>query len=119
MLCTQRGLTVIDWEAHEKYIAKLYGGKRVVGSGSTVKQKGDVRLAHQDELVECKARDTRGITPGIVSQLEKVATEAYEEGLDPALALRYYLPDSILADADGYVDVMVRLVRDDSRRDQN
>jgi hypothetical protein len=106
-----------EWQRHENHIAKLYGGKRTKGSGSGVKQKGDVRITSQGDLVECKARDTRGITPGIVSQLEKVAREAYEEGLDPALALRYYLPDSILADSDGYVDMMVRLVRDDTRRD--
>lgn len=107
-----------EWELHERFIERTYEGKRTKASGSGVKEKGDVRVEKDGDLVECKVTEAKR-TPRIITQLEKVATEAYEEGLDPALALRYYLPDSTLADGDGYVDVMVRLVRDDARRDQN
>jgi hypothetical protein len=104
-----------EWQRHESYIEKEYKGEKTKGSGSGVKEKGDVRVASQAELVECKYL-TPQYTPSHVKHLEKVAEEAYTEGLDPAVAMRYYLPDSVLADRDGYVDVVMRLVRDDVRR---
>lgn len=108
---------MVGWEEHERWIASIYGGVRTKGSGSGVKEKGDVRIASQNELVECKMSGEPGKPRRVtlVKQLEKVATEAYEEGMDPVLALRYYDPDSPLA-RDGHVDVVVRLARDDARR---
>lgn len=46
--------------------------------------------------------------PVFIQQLEKVTEEAREEGRIPALALRYYAPDSILSNQMGWVDVIVR-----------
>ncbi len=104
----------MDWNEHERYIAKLYGGVRVSGSGNGVREKGDVRVEGTQELIECKhTSSTKKAT--IVRQFEKVAKEAYEEGYDPVLALRYYDPDSPLA-RDGHVDLVVRLAHDDARR---
>lgn len=54
----------------------------------------------------------------LLGEFEKIAKEAYAEGRTPALALRWYAPDSILADVDGWVDLMVRTVGDDHERDE-
>lgn len=113
-------MTMATWQDHERFIERVYGGQRTKGSGSTVAHKGDVRISTASELVECKLqgnpespRRTR-----LVKQLEKVANEAYEEGLDPVLAWRIFDPSSELANLDGYVDVAIRLVRDDARRSE-
>jgi hypothetical protein len=108
----------MDWNDHEEFIAKSYGGTRTKGSGAGIKEKGDVRIEATDELVECKLQGEPGKArrSRIVTLLEKVADEAYEEGFDPMLALRYFNPDSTLANADGYVDVTIRLTHDDARR---
>lgn len=55
--------------------------------------------------------------PKVLKEFEKIAVEAYAEGRTPALALRYCAPDSILADADGWVDLIVRTVGDDKERE--
>jgi hypothetical protein len=51
--------------------------------------------------------------PVFIRHLEKVTQEAREEGRAPALALRYYAPESILADTRGWIDVIVRPIDDD------
>lgn len=53
-----------------------------------------------------------------LSELEKIADEAWAEGLDPAIAIRIYNPDSVLADKDGNVDLIVRRVQDDVVREE-
>lgn len=105
----------MNWEKHESDIAKVYSGSRVRGSGSGVREKGDVRVTSNSELFECKYTDSQKKKATIVRRMEKIAKEAYEEGMDPALALRFYDPDSPLA-RNGYVDLVVRLVNDDVRR---
>ncbi len=55
----------------------------------------------------------------ILDEFEKIAKEAFAEGSYPALALRYYAPESILADVDGWVDLMVRTVADDHARESD
>jgi hypothetical protein len=106
----------MDWQQHEKDIARLYSGKRVSGSGSKAREKGDVRVEDDSELFECKYTSSEKKAT-IVKRIEKVAKEAYEEGYDPVLALRYYDPDSPLA-RDGHVDLIVRLAHDDVRRSE-
>lgn len=104
---------------HESFIARSYGGRRSPSSGAAISDKGDVLVRSDGSLFECKASGSPGSPkrPKIIKDLEKVATEAYEEGREPALALRFFNPDSILADkTTGYVDVVVRLVGDDVRR---
>lgn len=95
---------------HEEFIAKYYDGRRSESSGGADHDQGDVR--DYRTLFECKAaRPAR--KPTLVKQFEKVADEAWSEGREPAVALRYYWPDSPLADHRGFIDFSVRLVRDD------
>jgi hypothetical protein len=105
--------------AHEDWIAKLYAGKRSPSSGGAFTDAGDVRTT--DQLIECKT-DMPTTTnaerkPKIVKQMEKIADEAWQEGREPVLALRLFQPDSVLASPEGYVDLTVRLTRDDAYRD--
>jgi hypothetical protein len=95
---------------HEEHIARLYGGKRSPSSGGAGHDNGDVRCPTL--LVECKA--TMNARPKVLKEFEKIAKEAYAEGRTPALALRYFAPESILADVGGWVDLIVYNVRDDS-----
>lgn len=103
----------------EEYIARLFNGKRSASSGAAEHDAGDVRCEHL--LIECKVKMPGQVTkplPKFVQQLEKVAEEAYESGKDPMLALRYYRPDSILANPDGWVDVSVRPAVYDAEREE-
>lgn len=99
---------------HEEAIARAYGGKRSPSSGGAAHDYGDVRCPEQ--LIECKAT-MQEAKPKILKEFEKIAAEAYAEGREPALALRYHAPDSILADTDGWVDLIVRTVGDDKERE--
>lgn len=105
----------------EEWIAALYSGTRSPSSGAADTDQGDVRTARS--LIECKVtgepgKEPRPQLPRFVRWLEKVAVEAWSEGRDPALALRYFDPDSPLARPDGWVDVVVRTAADDSVRDR-
>lgn len=100
---------------HEDFIASVYNGRRSRSSGASDNDAGDVRCEH--ELIECKV--TGGPTrpsklPIFVQQMEKIAQEAYEEGRIPALAMRFYSPGSILADREGWIDLVVRRVDEDT-----
>lgn len=110
----------MTWQDHEAWIAKLYGGQRTPRSGGGSTAKGDVQIETDQELVECKFTGLRQkqSKPRLVTVMEKVANEAYEEGKDPAVALRYFLPESALANSDGYVDLVVRRAQDDARRSE-
>lgn len=100
---------------HEEFIARLYDGKRSVSSGAAIHDRGDVRT--ESCLFECKHsgsfdRPAKSISIK-VSDLEKVADEAWSEGKSWAMALRIYAPSSVLADSNGFVDLMVRPLGDD------
>lgn len=102
---------------HEDWIARQYGGVVSPSSGAAVTDSGDVRT--EVELMECKATGHNGPAKSIslkLSVMEKIADEAYSEGLEPAIPLRIYNPESPLSDGHGYVDMIVRLVRDDVHR---
>lgn len=99
---------------HEDHIAALYGGVRSASSGGADNDQGDVRTP--EFLIECKmtggpGEDPRPL-PVFIQHLEKITEEAYSEGREPVLALRYFAPDSILATWDGWVDVVVRRAAD-------
>jgi hypothetical protein len=96
---------------HEEAIARAYGGARSPSSGGAAHDYGDVRCP--TALIECKATMAES-RPKVLKEFEKIAVEAYAEGREPALALRYYAPESILADVDGFVDLIVRRVADDA-----
>lgn len=103
---------------HEEWVARRYDGKRSKSSGAADTDKGDVRIESQDTLFECKGKfgertGQKPVRSTLVSQMEKIADEAYTEGKDPAIALRFWMPDSPLA-IGGYVDLAVRLLRDDA-----
>lgn len=69
-------------------------------------------------LIECKmtgrpGKDLKPL-PKFVQEFEKITEEAWSEGREPVLALRYFAPDSILADREGWVDLAVRRASDDA-----
>ena len=101
---------------HEDRIAYLYGGTRSASSGGAAHDQGDVRCPNS--LIECKYTGSPGTPmkskPKILTEFEKIAKEAWSEGNEPALALRYFAPESVLADHEGWVDLIVRRVADDA-----
>lgn len=101
----------------EEKTAKLYGGEVSPSSGGAITDAGDVRMRHLGNLCECKFTGTYDKPAKSISlklaDLEKIADEAWAEGLEPMMVLGMYAPDSVLADKDGEVHVSVRLVRDD------
>lgn len=99
-------------------MARLYEGRRSRSSGAAVTDEGDVATKY--ELIECKhtgkpTKPAKSISVNL-RVLEKIVDEARETGKVPGLALRMYNPDSYLADRDGMIDVMVRLMPDDLER---
>jgi len=104
----------------EEWVAKQYGGRRTKNSGASDMEKADVLapLEMPNTLIECKMTGAPGDKPvrktKIVSDLEIVADHAWAAGLTPALALRYFMPDSSLANHDGWVDITVRLTTEDA-----
>lgn len=105
---------------HESWVAKQYDGVRSKSSGASDTDKGDVRIKSSRTIFECKAsgapgQDSKYTT--LLRQFEKVADEAWAEGKHPAVALRYFCPDSPLASVDGWVDFTVRLTKDDAKRE--
>lgn len=104
---------------HEEFVARQYAGKRSRSSGAADTDQGDVRIDSIGTLVECKGRfglrtGKKPVRSTLLKHMEKVADEAFSEGKEPALALRFYVPESPLADNEGYVDLSVRLLRDDA-----
>jgi hypothetical protein len=99
---------------HEEFIAHAFGGVRTASSGAVAGDEGDVRTP--EELIECKMTGNPANPlkkkPTLLGQFEKVADEAYMDGRTPAMALRYFWPDSPLADNDGWVDLIVKRVVD-------
>jgi hypothetical protein len=103
----------------EDFIAKQYGGKRSPSSGGAATDRGDVRARNQ--LIECKYIGFRNDAPAKsfsikVEDLEKIADEAWHEGREPVMAIRIRHPDSPLANHTGYIDITIRLTRDDVYR---
>ena len=98
---------------HEEFIARLFHGKRSASSGAAVTDNGDVRCERW--LIECKMTGNPSEVSkksAVAKDFEKIATEAYAEGRDPMLALRYFDPDSKLANVDGWVDLAVMRAQD-------
>jgi hypothetical protein len=100
----------------ENHIAALYGGRRSASSGAADNDQGDVRTP--ELLIECKTmgepEQTKVKRPGFAKDLEKITEEAWGEGRVPVLAVRWYDPDSLLSDRDGWVDVVIKRAVDDS-----
>lgn len=106
---------------HEDHIASVYGGRRSKSSGAAVTDEGDVYVAGEGTLFECKGQfgELAGNGPvrsTLLTQFTKVAREATDLLSEPAMALRFYAPKNILADGDGWVDLTVRLTADDVDR---
>lgn len=104
-------------KAHENYIADIYSGLRSPSSGAADNDGGDVRAVEDGTLFECKVAGTPTSPKRstITKHMEKIADEAWMEGREPALALRYFDPTSPIA-LNGWVDLVVRLARDDAMR---
>ena len=122
----KRGSTKRASVEHEEHIARLYDGIRSPSSGGADNDSGDVRTV--GDLIECKTTGQPGkvcnrhtvqdcpdcLRTKLIRDFEKVAEEAYAEGRSPVVALRFYVPDSILADPRGYIYLSVRLSEDDA-----
>lgn len=120
----RRGTTRFYSDLHEKRVAAAYGGTQSPSSGGAASDRGDVRIRAAERgtasghLFECKHRGTYDKPAASVTlklaDFEKIADEAWSEGKTPGMALSIYAPDSVLADRNGFVDVAVRLMRDDA-----
>lgn len=112
----KRGTSKRKSVEHEDYIANLYGGVRSNSSGAADNDQGDVRTPTL--LIEAKVTGNPGVKPKplpkFVRELEKITEEAWSEGREPVLALRYFAPDSILANRQGWIDLAVRRAVDDA-----
>lgn len=111
-------------EEQEVRVADAYAGIRSRSSGAAEHDQGDVRVRDAHLLIECKGTfgERTGAKPvrsTLVTQMEKIADEAWSESREPAIALRYYMPESILANNYGYVDLIVRLLEDDAANTLN
>jgi hypothetical protein len=97
----------------EEWVAMHYGGVRSASSGAADNDQGDVRT--DAYLIECKLTGRPGAPAKstLLKQFEKNAREAYSEGRDPVLCLRFFAPDSPLSNHNGWVDLTVRLTNDD------
>lgn len=111
-------------QRQERKVARVYGGQASPSSGAAISDQGDVRVRSggpdgRGELFECKHAGTFDKPAKSISlklaDLEKIADEAWSEGRQPVMVLSMYAPDSVLADADGEVNVTVRLTMDDWR----
>lgn len=109
----KRGSTKALSVEQENWIAKLYNGVRSASSGGADNDQGDVRT--ETELIECKVTGGPGrpANATLLKTFEKIAEEAYSEGREPVVALRFYAPDSILSNSKGWVDLTVRRSRED------
>ena len=98
-------------------MAVHYEGVRSRSSGGADNDQGDVRTT--TDLIECKYTGGPGEPikrPKLLKDMEKVALEAWQEGRNPVVSLRFYDPNSPLSGNDGYIDMTVRLMHDDVHR---
>lgn len=104
----------------ENYIASLYNGVVSPSSGAANNDSGDVRAYF--DLIECKVTGGPGeefkspLSKKIRDEFVKITKDAYAEGKEPVLALRWFEPDSILADPQGWVDLVIRRAGEDAER---
>lgn len=112
----RRGSTKRRSVDHEDKIAYLYRGRRSASSGGADNDQGDVRTPTL--LIECKMTGGPGEKPKkipkFVQDFEKITKEAWSEGREPVLALRFFSPGSILADRQGWVDLVLRRAETDA-----
>ena len=103
-------------QEHEEFVAELYEGKVSPSSGAASTDGGDVRT--DDLLIECKTSGSPGkeSRSTLVGRMERIAEEAWEEGREPVLCLRYFKPSSVLAGMTGHVDLTVRLTSSDAAK---
>ncbi len=122
LIVSRRGSVKALSDEHEKYIERLYAGVQSPSSGAAITDAGDVRVKASGLLIECKLTGTPGVLPKskpkIVKEFEKIAQEAWAEGRDPVLCLRYYDPESPLANRKGWIDLSVKLTTDDANGTQ-
>jgi len=114
-MMAKRGTTKRDSTDQEDHIAKVYGGRRSPASGAKDYDLGDVRT--EEFLFECKQtgnplKPAQSISVK-VSDLEKIREEALMNNRMPVLACRIHNPNSPLANRNGEIDLVVRLVTDD------
>lgn len=112
----------------EDRLARAYGGRVDPSSGAGIRTKGDVkqaretRLVLEDQVFESKHRGTYEKPAKSCSlslrDFEKLADIAYSESREPVFHIALCNPDSPLANDDGEIDFVIRLLPDDVRREQ-
>lgn len=117
----RRGSTKALSVQQEDFIARLFRGVRSKSSGAAANDKGDVRCSKL--LIECKMSKGTAAKPkkppAWIKDFEKITYEAYAEGREPVLAFRFYDPESILSDPDGFIDLTVRRAKEDAMREKD
>lgn len=114
----KRGTNKRRSQEQEKWLAKIYDGTVSPSSGAASNDGGDIRS--EQFLIEAKTsggpgeKETKRTT--LLKIFEKIAEEAWSEGREPMVALRYFIPDSILSNNEGWVDLVVHLAIEDSQR---
>lgn len=83
-------------DAHEIFLADLFGGRRTRGSGNQTNNPLDVRLDPTAPFpMGLEGKSTRSKSLSVsVATWEKLLDQAH--GLRPALALRFYRSDNLL-----------------------
>lgn len=111
----------------EQRLGRAYGAVVSKSSGASAISKGDAkqkvgtRLELQDQMFESKHRGNfenpaKSLSVSL-TVFEKLADDAYAENREPVQHVALYAPDSPLADQDGEVNFIVRLMVDDVTRE--
>ena len=79
-------MSFADNKEHEKYLARLFGGRVRKASGATWTQKGDVMTGKF--LIEAKLRGGSGMTVSR-EKFEKIEREAVKEGKIPLIVVAF------------------------------
>jgi hypothetical protein len=100
--------------AQEEFVAKIARGRRSPSSGASLYDDGDVE--NDTYIVECKMSGNPDKPAKSISlrlaDFEKVHEEAALNRKAPAMALRIYNPDSVLADHKGNIDFVCVTLRE-------
>lgn len=75
-----------DSASQERSVAKLFGGRRLPGSGSSWRAPHDVKSP--DNLIECKYTDHTTYVLR-VSDWKKLADNAHNQGRDPIMVISF------------------------------
>jgi Holliday junction resolvase len=96
-------------QAHENYIAKMYGGRRSPSSGASWSDRGDVRVTIKDDFdytAECKTTEKLSFSIKLETW-NKIVEEAQEQNRRPCMFIRFE------HETGKTTDLVVRSIHDD------